>query len=469
MIRRHLIVLRAALMVVDALTAAVVFVLVSHIRFGDGASGALWRQIGLNIPWAAALFAAGWVLALGYLGLYRLRVRWRLLTEAQDIAKATLLVLAVTLSTMFIVNADNVSRLFLAMLFVTQWLVTLAGRSVLRHVFGVLRKRGFNTRFMLVVGTGGLAQSFADLVESRPALGIRVVGHVSIPGEADHLVSRPILGSLAMTMGIFHSQVIDEVALCLSPNSAHHLEPLSRLAADEGKTVRIPMDLVEGLLPTSQQEEFEGFLVRSLVRDDQREIGFVVKRMIDIVGAITGLVVLSPVLVATALVIRLREGSPVLFRQTRVALHGRPFTIYKFRTMTLDAEGRLPEVAHLNERIGPAFKVANDPRVTRLGTTLRKTSIDELPQFWNVLKGEMSLVGPRPPLPDEVNEYDVWHRRRLSMKPGMTGLWQVDSREEPSFDRWVERDLSYIDRWSLGLDLKILIRTLPVVIVRTGR
>ena len=137
--------------------------------------------------------------------------------------------------------------------------------------------------------------------------------------------------------------------------------------------------------------------------------------------------------------------------------------------MTPDAEGRLSEVAHLNERVGAAFKVANDPRVTRLGVTLRKTSIDELPQLWNVLKGEMSLVGPRPPLPDEVNEYDVWHRRRLSMKPGMTGLWQVESRQEPSFDRWVERDLSYIDRWSLGLDLKILIRTIPAVLVRTGR
>ncbi len=283
-----------------------------------------------------------------------------------------------------------------------------------------------------------------------------MVGHLSIPGESEQLVSRPILGSLGMTHAIFHSRVIDEVAICLPPSAAHHLEPLSRLAADEGKTVRIPLDPIADLPASSSQEEFEGFLVRSYIRDDRRELGLMVKRLIDIVGASVGLVLLSPVLLGTALVIRTREGSPVLFRQTRVALHGRPFVIYKFRTMIPDAEGHLADVAHLNERVGAAFKMTDDPRVTRLGMTLRRTSIDELPQLWNVLKGEMSLVGPRPPLPNEVNEYDVWHRRRLSMKPGMTGLWQVESRQNPSFDHWVERDLSYIDRWSLGLDFRIL-------------
>jgi exopolysaccharide biosynthesis polyprenyl glycosylphosphotransferase len=469
MIRRHLMVLRLGLVVVDALSAALVFALVSLVRFGDGDSVELWSQIGIDIRVAAALFGISWVAGLWLLGLYQLRVRWRLLTEARDVAKATLAVLAVTLSILFIFHQDNVSRLFLVLLFVTQPLVTLAGRTALRLVFGALRRRGFNIRYMLVVGTGSLAQNFADRIEARPALGIKVVGHLSIPGEEDGVVSRPILGSLGMTKAIFHSRVIDEVAVCLPASAAHHLEPFSKLAADEGKTVRIPLDPVAELPASAHQEEFEGFLVRSLVRDDQRVAGLVIKRLIDLVGASVGLVVFSPVILIAALSIRLREGSPVLFRQTRVALHGRPFTIYKFRTMTRDAERRRSEVAHLNERVGAAFKVAADPRVTRLGGTLRRTSIDELPQLWNVLKGEMSLVGPRPPLPDEVNEYDVWHRRRLSMKPGMTGLWQVESRQEPSFDSWVERDLSYIDRWSLGLDIKILVRTIPAVLIRTGR
>jgi lipopolysaccharide/colanic/teichoic acid biosynthesis glycosyltransferase len=175
------------------------------------------------------------------------------------------------------------------------------------------------------------------------------------------------------------------------------------------------------------------------------------------------------VLLITALAIRVLDGPPVLFRQTRVGLHGRPFTIIKFRTMAPDAEERLHEVAHLNELEGAAFKASNDPRMSSIGSVLRRTSIDELPQLWNVLRGEMSLVGPRPPLPTEVVEYDIWHRRRLSMKPGITGLWQVESRHESNFDRWVELDLSYIDRWTLWLDLSILLRTMPSVLMARGR
>ena len=189
----------------------------------------------------------------------------------------------------------------------------------------------------------------------------------------------------------------------------------------------------------------------------------------DIACSLVGLVVLSPLLLATAVAIRRRDGSPVLFRQTRVGLHGRPFSICKFRTMVPDAEARLAEVRHLNERNGIVFKATDDPRLTRLGRTLRATSIDELPQLWNVLKGNMSLVGPRPLPVHEVAEFDVWHRRRHSMKPGITGLWQVEARTEPEFDRWVERDLAYIDRWSLQLDVRIILRTIPAVFGRTGR
>jgi exopolysaccharide biosynthesis polyprenyl glycosylphosphotransferase len=468
MIRRHLMVLRLALILADALVAALVFALVSLVRFGDGGAAELWLQRGVDIRLAAALFASVWVLALWLLGLYRLRVRWRLITDATDVAKATLVVLAITLSTLFLIDADDVSRSFLLLLFTMQFLVTLTSRTALRYFFGVLRRRGFNARFMLVVGTGTLAQKFADRVERRAALGIRVIGHISIPGEPYSVVSRPVLGSLAMMKAILHSNVIDEVALCLPSTAVHHLEPLSRIASDEGKTVRIPLDPLQEHMPSSVQEEFDGFLVRSLVRDDQRALGLVVKRIIDIVGASVGLILLSPLLLGIATLIRVQDGAPVLFRQKRVALHGRAFLILKFRTMVLDAEDRLGDVAHLNMRRGHAFKATNDPRVTPLGAFLRRTSLDELPQLWNVLRGEMSLVGPRPPLPHEVDRYDVWHRRRLSMKPGMTGLWQVEAREEQEFDRWVERDLTYIDRWSLRLDLMILLKTVPVVFSGQG-
>jgi lipopolysaccharide/colanic/teichoic acid biosynthesis glycosyltransferase len=174
-------------------------------------------------------------------------------------------------------------------------------------------------------------------------------------------------------------------------------------------------------------------------------------------------------MLVAAVLIAVRDGGPIVYGQTRVGLHGRPFTIYKFRTMVPDADARLDEVQHLNERSGALFKAAADPRVTATGRWLRRTSIDELPQLWNVLVGDMSLVGPRPPLPAEVAEYDVWHRRRLSMKPGMTGLWQVEARNDPEFERLVEHDLSYIDGWTIWLDFKILARTLPALLSNGGR
>jgi len=461
--------LRLALMLGDGVTAGLVFLVTSFIRFGDGAWSEFWTRTGIDIRLAAILFGIGWVAVLWYHGLYRLRARWRLRTEAREIARSTILIAAITLSVLFLSHEDNLSRLFLLTLFVVQPLVTFAVRGILRVTFSELRRRGYNTRYMLVVGTGRLAQDFADLVEARAGLGLRVIGHMSVPGEEQSLVTRPILGTIEAIQEIFHTNIVDEVAACLPPESAGYLEPVASLAADEGKTVRIPVDPHEGALGNAREEEFEGFLIRSLVHDGHREAGLVVKRLIDVVGAAVGLVILSPVLLATAVLIRVRDGSPVIFRQTRVGLHGRHFTILKFRTMDLDAEERLHEVAHLNEREGAAFKASDDPRMSLLGRKLRRSSLDELPQLWNVLKGEMSLVGPRPPLPSEVVEYDIWHRRRLSMKPGITGLWQVESREEPSFDRWVELDLNYIDRWTLWLDFRILLRTMPNVMMARGR
>jgi exopolysaccharide biosynthesis polyprenyl glycosylphosphotransferase len=460
--------LRVALMLGDGLSAVLVFLAVSFLRFRDGDPTALWRQVGIDIRLAALLFGLTWVLTLWSMGLYRLSVRWRLWTEARDIARTTLVVLALTLSTLFIFKQEDVSRLFLAFLFVAQPAVTLAGRVVLRYGFEAIRRQGHDARYMLIAGTGRLAQDFADRVESHPGLGMQIIGHLSAPGERRPVVSRPILGSVEDIEDILHSQVVDEVAVCLPPTAAQYLEPITGLAAGEGKTVRIPVDPVEEILPTAYQEEFDGFLVRSLTHDGQREAGLVVKRLLDIAGAAIGLVLLGPLLIGTAIVLFVREGSPILFSQTRVGLQGRPFSIYKFRTMVPGAEEQLDDVQHLNERNGVTFKARNDPRITPFGRWLRTTSIDELPQLWNVLTGSMSLVGPRPPLPNEVAEYDIWHRRRLSMKPGITGLWQVEARHEPDFDRWVEHDLIYIDGWSIWLDLKILAKTLPALLAHGG-
>jgi exopolysaccharide biosynthesis polyprenyl glycosylphosphotransferase len=469
MIRRHLMALRVGLMVADGAIAVAVFMAVAVLRFRDGNPASLWRALHIEPILAAVIFAAVWVTVLWASGLYRLDVRWRVWTEVTDLARATLVVVALTLSTLFLLKQPDVSRLFLTLLFVAQPSVTLAGRLLLRAAFDWNRRQGRDPRHMLVIGTGQLAQDFADRVERHDGLGIRIMGHLSAPGEPEAVVTRQVLGTVDAIDEVLHSRVVDEVAVCLPPAASRLLEPIAGLAASEGKTVRIAVDPVEEMLPGATQEEFDGILVRSLVNDGQREVGLLVKRLIDIVGATIGLVLLSPVMLAAAVVIRATDGAPTLFRQTRIGLHGRPFTMLKLRTMVVDAERRLDEVRHLNERNGVAFKATDDPRMTSVGRWLRKTSIDELPQLWNVLTGTMSLVGPRPPLPHEVAEYDVWHRRRLSMKPGITGLWQVEARHEPDFDRWVEHDLLYIDGWSIWLDLKILARTIPALLAHGGR
>jgi len=218
-------------------------------------------------------------------------------------------------------------------------------------------------------------------------------------------------------------------------------------------------------------------LVRRNLADVAREVQIkqrpagarAMKRVIDIAGSVVGLVLLFPIFVVVAALVRLSSKGPAFFAQERCGLGGRTFRFYKFRTMVVDAEARKAELEHLNEMRGPVFKIARDPRITKLGAFLRKSSIDELPQLWNVLKGDMSLVGPRPPLPDEVQQYDARQAQRLSVIPGITGLWQVSGRSSiPDFDTWLDLDLEYAQRQSMGLDLQILVRTVAVVVTAKG-
>ena len=202
---------------------------------------------------------------------------------------------------------------------------------------------------------------------------------------------------------------------------------------------------------------------------DRASVGSASKRLLDVGGSIAGLLLLAPLLVLVGLAIAIVDGGPILFRQRRIGRDGQPIGIWKFRTMVHDAEDRLSELTLRNEVLGPGFKMSDDPRLTRCGRFLRRSSLDELPQLWNVLAGEMSLVGPRPALPSEVAAYAPWQCRRLAVKPGLTGLWQVTARNDPDVDRWVRLDLAYIDGWSLRLDLAILARTIPVVLAFNGR
>ncbi len=473
MIRRHIAALHIALMIADATIAIALFMGLSIVRFGPGGWESTWQSAGIDGRLAAVLYGLALVAVLWVQGLYRLRVRLSTRREMVDVLTAIVLLAVVVFTALFLFKLPNVSRLFLLLLFPVQAAATITIRAFIRWTFLRLRSRGYNTRYFLIVGANPAAERFADAIERHRELGLQAVGHLAGPNDrtrgTDRLVRRPILGDLDDIGTVMHGSVVDEVIVCLERDDRQMTEAITRLCEDEGRVVRIPLTDLGPVIPGGRIEEFNGIEVQSLAYGPDRTIGMIAKRSIDVVLAVLGLVILSPVLLVVALVVRLREGGPVLFWQTRVGVHGRPFQVVKFRTMVPGAEALLDDLEADNEISGPAFKLTDDPRLTGTGRWLRSTSIDELPQLWNVLRAEMSLVGPRPPLPREVEAYDVWHRRRLSMQPGITGLWQVAARRDPDFDRWVRLDLDYIDRWSLWLDLKIIARTIPAVLSGEGR
>jgi exopolysaccharide biosynthesis polyprenyl glycosylphosphotransferase len=449
-------------MVADALLTIVLLGVMSYARFGtDWLS--TWQPVLLEPAGFAAAYAIGWVVILWLHGLYRPRARWTIRSESLAIARSVIVMALVTLSLLFLFRLPDVSRSFLLIFFPAQWLLTLASRLALRWGFQRLRAQGYNTRFVLIVGNGPRAQAFAAQLEDHRELGLKIRGFVD-DEPRDLPRGWKYLGPVENIERYLHDDVIDEVAICLPFSQMERINAIAHLCEEVGKIVRLPVDMLDRAFAAGRIEDLDGTPVYSLVSGPDRVAALVVKRAIDVVASTLAILILSPVLLGVTILIRARDGAPILFRQERVGLHGRRFSVVKFRTMTPDAESRLAELIDQSEVAGAAFKLTNDPRVTAIGRLLRRTSIDELPQLWNVLRGEMSLVGPRPALPKEVEGYDLWHRRRLSMKPGITGLWQVSARRSPDFDKWAELDLKYIDRWSLWLDLKILVRTLPAAL-----
>jgi exopolysaccharide biosynthesis polyprenyl glycosylphosphotransferase len=289
-------------------------------------------------------------------------------------------------------------------------------------------------------------------------------------GSPDH-VPAPWrhLGAIDDLPRVLHEHVIDEVALCLTSQDWSEAEEIVRLCETEGKIVRMPVPMPSLAIARTNVEDLEGVPVVSFLTGPGPRLALGLKQLFDFTVAALAILLLLPLLVGISVAILIADGRPLFFRQERVGLHGRRFKVLKFRTMVPNAEAHLAELREMNEVRGHAFKLSRDPRITRIGSFLRRSSLDELPQLWNVLRGDMSLVGPRPPLPSEVALYDGWQRRRLSMKPGITGLWQVEGRREPEFDQWVRKDLEYIDEWSPWLDVKILLRTIPAVLRAEGR
>lgn len=466
LMRRYAPGLRLAMMATDFLVTVGLFVAAGRLRFGRDWF-MVWQEL-LPRPWVGFLaFGVVAVATFSAVGLYRLGSRWTFAAETKDVLKGVVALIVATFSLLYLFKLDQVSRLFLGMFFLAEGAGVLATRTALRFAFRAARKRGRARRQVLLVGWDDEVNHFVSQLQDFPEAGVSLVGVLS-PTE-DIANGFRWLGKPDDLTRTLADYVVDEVVICAGTDRWDEASTLVAACQEQGKEVRIPLSVSAQMMTYGRAELMGTTPVLSLSPTPERKVGMAIKRIIDIVGATVGLIVTSPIMAAAAVAIVTTEGRPIIFSQTRVGHHGRHFKAFKFRTMVYDAEERKAELTARNERRGPVFKVTDDPRITRIGRLLRRTSIDELPQLWNVLKGEMSLVGPRPPVPDEVELYDPWHRRRLSMKPGITGLWQVTARHEPEFDRWVELDIHYIEEWSLWLDGAIVLKTIPVVLGMTGR
>jgi exopolysaccharide biosynthesis polyprenyl glycosylphosphotransferase len=332
-----------------------------------------------------------------------------------------------------------------------------------------LRRGGLNNRNILIIGTGPRAAAAWRTIAKHPEWGLRLIGFIDHE-QGDYVPAVPVdkIHKLIELPDLLREESIDEVLIACPRSMLDGLEDAVYECSLIGVPVTLLTDLFGAQLPPPRAGSFDDLGTISFAPVHHDFMALKVKRAIDIVGSIVGLILSAPILLAAAIAIKLDDGGTVFFRQWRCGLNGRRFQMVKLRTMVPEAELLKTELLHLNEMDGPVFKIKDDPRTTEVGRTLRKWSIDELPQFWNVLRGQMSLVGPRPPTPDEVGSYRGRDRRRLSMRPGLTCLWQVSGRNEIDFDEWMRLDRKYIDEWRLRRDIVILLRTLPVILLRKG-
>ncbi|OLB87890.1 MAG: hypothetical protein AUI17_01925 [Acidobacteriales bacterium 13_2_20CM_2_55_5] len=458
---------------VAATTAA--FVLAFLIRLWAGQDD--WQRAGpihlfrLYLP---VLLAAVVIFPLlGYiLGAYK-QVELRRPREiATDIVKMAALGLLTLFSALFLLQGHFVSRSFLFLFAVLQFLLLGTSRWLLLIGGTWLRSRPEQRRHFIIVGSGNGAAEVATLLEAGERFGLSLLGFIHIGNEpptspAGLRRAYSVLPKEQLVK-MLHNRIVDEVVFAVEKEELLELEPLMQQCEQEGVRIRIQLDFLPKGFSHIFVEHLAHVPLLTLASTPQNDFALLFKRTVDVILSILSLVVLSPLFLFLALLVKLTSKGPVLFRQIRCGLGGRQFVLLKFRSMVVDADELLADLSALNEAEAPLFKMRNDPRCTKLGRWMRMFSMDELPQLWNILRGDMSLVGPRPPLPQEVEQYQPWQRRRLRMRPGLTCLWALEGRSQLRFERLTRLDLLYIDNWSVWLDLKILIKTIPTVLSGRG-
>jgi exopolysaccharide biosynthesis polyprenyl glycosylphosphotransferase len=414
-----------------------------------------------------------WHLIFIALGLYQSKRLSSRTAEMYDLLRATVLGTACLGVAGLLFGIRMLHPIFLLWFWVIISALTITSRLLLRTALKIIRRHNRNLRRMLVVGSNPRALAFARKVQSRPELGYEVIGFADEPwaGRQDFgKTDERILCDLEGLPNFLCQNVVDEVVIGLPLKSCY--QQASRIATaceEQGIILRFPLTIFDFKIARSQAEDFDGNPFITVFTGVHEGASTWAKRVLDIVFSAALILLFAPLVGLAALLIKLTSPGPLFFVQQRLGLNKRLFSMYKLRTMVVGADERQVELEHLNEADGPVFKIKKDPRITAVGRLLRKTSIDELPQLFNVLKGDMSLVGPRPlPWRDYQGFDKDWQRRRFSVRPGITCLWQINGRSSAPFEKWMQLDMEYIDGWSLWLDVKILFMTIPAVLRGVG-
>ena len=368
---------------------------------------------------------------------------------------------------LFLLGAVDVSKIVVVLLVAISAVLLCVRRAIWRHMEYSRYREGLETRNVLIVGAGRVAHALRNHLESLNHLGFRFKGFVALTEREAESGDADVIGDVRNTLQLARSLFVDEIFFSV-PAEKKLVISLVEEARAAGIDVRVVPDLYDGLAWNAPVEYIGQFPTIPLHRRDFPIGSFLLKRTLDITVSSLALLLASPFLAVIAVAVRTGSKGPIFYKAARIGRKGRTFNCYKFRTMVPNADHLKASLEHMNERKGVLFKIVDDPRITRAGRFLRKYSLDEIPQFYNVLRGDMSLVGPRPPIASEVEQYELSHLRRLDVLPGITGLWQVEARQDPSFDSYISLDTAYVENWSFWLDLKILARTVAVVFSGTG-
>ena len=419
------------------------------------------------LPFYVAWFSVCLIFFTRSYGLYGPIQNRSGLHEQRMTIQATLTAGLLLCGTLYLSNGEKISRIVIALMVVFTGIFLTVRRAMWRSLVYRRYRAGVETRNVLIVGAGRVGHALRNHIESLQYLGFRFKGFVALTEKEAESGDVDVIGDVRNCLSLARSLFVDEIFFSV-PAEKKLVIAMVEEARIAGIDVRVVPDLYDGLAWNAKVEYIGQFPTIPLHRKDFPIGAFLLKRVLDITVSSIALLMTSPVMLGIAIAVRMDSEGSTFYKAQRIGRKGRTFSCYKFRTMVSNADKLKAELEHMNERDSVLFKIAKDPRITHVGKVLRKYSLDELPQFYNVLRGDMSLVGPRPPMASEVEKYDLAHLRRLDVLPGITGLWQVEARQDPSFDSYISLDTAYVENWSFLMDLRILARTVGVVLSGTG-